>query len=375
MAELKTEVVKIDSIENHPNADRMELAMIGGYQVCVQYGAFVAGDLAIYIPVDSILNEELESLIFGPDSKVKLHKHRVRAIKLRGAVSQGMLIPRELAAQYPGCSTMDYAGLIKVGMDVTKALGITKYQPPVRHIAQGLSGKNAPKRHHHPDFKKYTSINQFRKYWDAFEDIEAVYVTEKLHGTNFRCGWVPFRPRTFWQKVKNIFGLNKSWEFVYGSHNVQLMDGKGKEAFADNVYKRIVETHGLYNKIDYGEIWYGEIVGPGIQKNYDYGLEDVDVYFMDIMKDGEYIDFDRVIMITEALDEKAVPWKRMDFDRALIVTWLNHEDATSDVDGKTQPIEGFVIRPVDEQKFYGGRLILKLLSDAYLLDKGNTDYH
>jgi RNA ligase (TIGR02306 family) len=373
MAELKTEVVKIDSIENHPNADRMELAMIGGYQVCVQYGAFVAGDLAIYIPVDSILNEELESLIFGPDSKVKLKNHRVRAIKLRGAVSQGMLISTELASKYPGMSNLRC--VVGTGLDVTKALDITKYEPPCKAVGKLMQQANRAKRHNHPDFKRYTSINQFRKYWDAFKNIETVYVTEKLHGTNFRCGWVPFKPRTFWQKVKNIFGLNKSWEFVYGSHNVQLMDGKGKEAFGSNVYKRIVVGHSLESKIGMGEIWYGEIIGPNIQKNYEYGLKNADVYFMDIMKDGEYMDFDKVITITEALNEKVVPWKMMSFDRALIVTWLNHEDSASDIDGLTKPIEGFVIRPLIDQKFYGGRLILKILSDAYLLDKGNTDYH
>ena len=62
MAELKAEVVKIDDVLEHPNADRMELAVVGGYQVCVQLASFKAGDLAIYIPVDSILPSALVSI-------------------------------------------------------------------------------------------------------------------------------------------------------------------------------------------------------------------------------------------------------------------------------------------------------------------------
>jgi RNA ligase (TIGR02306 family) len=55
MAELKVEVVKIQEIQEHPNADRMELAFIYGYQVCVQKGIYKEGDLAVYIPVDAVL--------------------------------------------------------------------------------------------------------------------------------------------------------------------------------------------------------------------------------------------------------------------------------------------------------------------------------
>jgi RNA ligase (TIGR02306 family) len=376
MAELKVEIVKISDIQVHPNADRMELAFVGGYQVCVTKDLFGIGMKAVYIPIDSLLPNSLEALIFGPDSKVKLHNHRVKTIKLRGAISQGMLIPLSLAAQYPGCNAVVHVA--KVGMDMTEALNIIKYQPPIKNQPNQMQAK--AKRHSHPSFSKYTSIDHLKKYWDAFDDNEPVIGTEKLHGTNFRAGWVPFVARTWVQKLKNIFGLNKKWEFVYGSHNVQLMDGgeKTKDAFAGNVYKRIVDEHDLPYKIDFGNLWYGEIVGHGIQTGYDYSYKDgmADVFFMDV-KDSvtqEYLDFDDAAQLVELEGEKMVPYARWVFRRDEILKLLNNPDATSEVDKMTKPIEGFVIRPLQEQKFYGGRLILKVLSDEYLLRKDNSDW-
>jgi len=379
MAELKTEVVRITEVLEHPNADRMELAMVGGYQVCVQLDAFMPGDLAVYIPVDSILTPSLEAHIFGPDSKVKLNKHRVRAIKLRGAVSQGMLIPLELAAEYAQAAHGSSRKIFfDEGSDVTQLLDITKYQPPIKSQPNQMKAK--AKRHSHPNFSKYTDIGHLKKYWDTFEEGETVWGTEKLHGTNFRCGWVPFVPRTWVQKLKNIFGLNRKWEFVYGSHNVQLMDGgeKAKDAFAGNVYKRIVDEHELPYKIPFGQLWYGEIVGFGIQKGYDYSYRDgmVDVFFMDV-KDSvtqEYMNFRTASVHIETKGEKMVPYALWVFKKDDILKLLNNPDATSEVDKMTKPIEGFVIRSEKEEKFYGGRKILKLLSDEYLLRKDNSDW-
>jgi tRNA-binding EMAP/Myf-like protein len=93
MSTHKVEVVQIDEVLKHPNADRLELAKIMGWQVVIGKGNFKVGDLAAYIPVDSILSESLEARLFPPDSKIKLNKHRVRSIKIRGQMSQGMIIP------------------------------------------------------------------------------------------------------------------------------------------------------------------------------------------------------------------------------------------------------------------------------------------
>jgi RNA ligase (TIGR02306 family) len=373
MADLTVEVVEIDNINPHPNADRMELALVGGYQVCVQLGTYKAGDLAVYVPVDSILPEKLEATIFGPNSKVKLHNHRVKAIKLRGAVSQGMLLPIDMVLDYfiaqrvcAGCNHGD---------DVTELLGITKYAPPIKAIPQGMQVKG-PARHHHPDFHKYTSINHLKKYYEAIPEGTPVWNTEKLHGTNFRAGWLPFVPRTFFQKVKNILGLSQKWEFVYGSHNVQLMDGKGKNAFAGNVYKRIVDKEKLRDIIPKGQVWYGEIIGGSIQTGYSYGYMEhgIAVRWFDIIDEDKYLDFDFTAAIVENLGQVMVPYEYVDcFTHNWMLQLLEAKHLPSEIDNKTQ-VEGFVIRPLKETSFYGGRLILKALTDTYLLRKDNSDW-
>src|SRR3954471_2110828 len=93
MSTHKAPVVEIQQIITHPNADRLEVALIEGWQVVIGKGNFKQGDLALYIPVDSVLPESLETRLFPPDSKIKLNKHRIRSIKIRSMMSQGMLIP------------------------------------------------------------------------------------------------------------------------------------------------------------------------------------------------------------------------------------------------------------------------------------------
>jgi RNA ligase (TIGR02306 family) len=377
MAELKAEVIKIGDVLDHPNADRMELVMVGGYQVCVQKGAFNPGDDAVYIPVDSVLPEKLEAMIFGPDAKVKLKNHRVRAIKLRGAVSQGMLVPQDVVVQYIAASSnLAKTVYFTEGADMTSLLGITKYQPPIKHVPGQMNVQRATKRHHHPDFHKYTSINNVKKYWEAIPQGAVIWNTEKLHGTNFRAGWVPFVPRTFLQKLKKFFSVFERWEFVYGSHNVQLMDGK-KNAAHGNVYKRIVEQENLREVIPEGQVWYGEIIGDGIQKNYSYGMVDcVEVRFMDVMDSvtGEYMNFVDAAAEVENQGQMMVPYECTEFYHGWLLKLLEANPLPSEIDGVTQ-VEGFVIRPMYETKFYGGRLILKAITDAYLLKKDNTDWH
>jgi RNA ligase (TIGR02306 family) len=383
MAELTVQLIKIDRIEPHPNADRMELVHVDGYQVCCQIDAYHVGDKAVYIPVDSILNGELEAMIFGNDAKVKLHNHRVKCIKLRGAMSEGMIIPWTLACEYLDKYNYRKVRAItsaRIGDNVMELLHITKYQPPVK-VPNAMAGcRQKPKRHCHPDFKKYTDINHLKRYVNAFEDYEKVIATEKIHGTNFRCGWVPFVPRTFLQKVKNIFSLSQKYEFVYGSHNVQLMDGgeKTKDAFADNVYLRVVKDRKLKQKIPMGQLWYGEIFGAGIQTGYEYGRQHrVDVSFFDVLivKTGKYMDFFPMLELVESQGEVVVPHMHIVYSMDTIKNYLNDPERVSFVDGKTKPIEGFVVRPEKEAKFYGGRKILKILSDAYLLKKDNSDWH
>lgn len=400
MAELKVEVLKIEKIIEHPNADRLDLATVLGYQVVVGRGQYEPGDCAVYFPVDSILPSDLQAVIFA-GSKMKLSRNRVRAAHIRGAMSFGLLVEIPTIKQYylKNASHKIVGVNWKEGKDLTAKLAVTKYEPPTLYnTPTQTAGSHTPKRHCHPLFSKYTDIQHGKKCVRAWESYDkAAVLLEKIHGTNFRCGWVPRMPRTWLgkliKKIQDLLTANSdSYEFVYGSHNVQLQDGnpkKGAPAF-DNVYKRAVEIFDLKARIRPNELWYFEIYGPGIQTNYGYGLPegDIGLVVIDIKMLAEggrprgkgYLPWFWTKRLAEVrglvpapiiLHDKKVTPELIDF----VINGAEGQALKSKL-GDTTPIEGGVLRPyAEEVETYTGRFVFKFLSDEYLLNKNNTDFH
>src|SRR5271157_613959 len=92
MSTLRVPITTIKSLKKHPNAEKLEIAKCFDYEVVVQSGKFHTGQVVVYVPVGAILSDWLEDLVFGKDSKIHRSDNRIRAMKLRGIVSQGMII-------------------------------------------------------------------------------------------------------------------------------------------------------------------------------------------------------------------------------------------------------------------------------------------
>ncbi len=367
----KVEVATIKAIEPHPNADKLELATVFGWQCVVQKGRYQPGDIVVYIPIDSVLPSALEERIFGPDSKVKLHNHRVKTIKLRGAISQGLVVDRGTC----GVETAE------PGDNVTKELGITKYEPPAAGFQQHL-GTPPKTSYKNPFFKTYTKFPNYKYYTDLFRADEHVVFTEKIHGTNFRAGWVPFHANTMWRKILKFFKLAPEWVFVYGSHNVQISEKPDYKGFYEkNVYAEMVVKYDLKNRIPKGRVIYGEIFGEGIQKGYDYGIKGHDLVLFDIMdttkakENGEfeylnYYDFRNEV--DHVLKMKRVP--------QLFEGLYGNADVQKLIDGNSvmapsQKVrEGAVVKTVYETSSIIGRKALKIINPEYLLSDP-TEFH
>ena len=369
MADLKVEIVKITEIKPHSNADRMELAFIGGWQSCVPIGKFKAGDRAIYIPVDCILPSDVENILFPPGSKVKLSNSRVRSIRLRGAMSQGML-------EYP--ETLGLDPNIKVGTDVAKKLGITKYHPPESKKPGMMKAK--AKKHKNPNFKIYTNISHFKYYIDALVDM-MVFATEKVHGTNFRAGWVKYNAFNWWRKILYFLKLIPSHEFAYGSHRVELTRKARRSTgfYKQNVYYMMAEKYNLRQILGRGEVIYAEIYGHGIQKGYAYGCKENEwkMAVVDVMVNGKYLDG---IVAQKFCEERGLPYAPVVYIGKFNYDELNAlanppNDASWLYPTLQRPVEGIVVQPYREQNFYGGRMVFKWINDEYWLAKGNTDWH
>ena len=360
MSQLKVEVVEIQSVEPHNNADRLEVVKIRGWHCVSGKGNFKAGDKAVYFPIDSVLPKDVELILFPEDSKIKLSNSRIRTIKIRGLISQGLLTR---------LSTLGLPESTPIGEDLTERLGVKKYEPSDSSIPRNMMP--TAKRHRNPYFKEYTDIENVKNFISLFDENDHVVATEKIHGTNFRCGWVPFVPENLWQKIKSWF-TKQEWQFVYGSRRVQLQKKPYNGFYAENVYGKIVTQYDLENNIPKGHVIYGEIYGDGIQKGYNYGKKSGEhgLVIFEIMdsKTGDYY--------THGYVETFCDFSNLPFSPVLYQGPYNYDTLKKLTEGNSvlcpeQKVrEGIVVRNLNDT----GRKILKFISDEYLL-KDNTDFH
>lgn len=115
MARFLVEVLRLTDVEPHPNADRLDLAVVGNYRVIVAKGSFHTDDLVAYIPEAALLPEAVIDELGVRNYLAGSQHNRVKAQKLRGILSQGLVY-----AARPGWES---------GQDVSVELGITKWEP------------------------------------------------------------------------------------------------------------------------------------------------------------------------------------------------------------------------------------------------------
>ena len=286
-------VARIGEIVPIPGADNIEVALAGGWQAIIKKGEYKVDDLVVVATTDAVIPEDLSDAI-GVTNYLRKGQ-RVRTIKLRGMYSECLIIP---ITYVQGVKRVE-------GIDVMDMLGIFKYEPPAVQI-QLASGKKI-RYQKNPNFHVYHKFPNLKNVPGMFTEEDNVQITRKMHGTNARYGIVKKLKLSFWDRVKKFFRLADEWigyEYVYGSHNVEK--GSDSQGFYDtDVWMRVADkfdlkeklwhifkvakSTGAYN-IENGIVIYGEIFGPGIQKNYDYGLEEIEFEVFDITMNGEYLE-------------------------------------------------------------------------------------
>ena len=264
MSNLKVEVVKIDDIKPHTNADLLEIAIIRGWQVVVKKGEFKKDDLVVYFPIDSVLPQRLSDTI---GITKYLSGGRLKAVKLRGESSFGLIWDKTKASEYIWPMPFDKRNYGE-GDDLTEGLGVTKWEPPL-NLNDGES--DVP----HSCFFNYTDIQNLRNYLNIFNENEDVRITEKIHGTNSRYGW-----------IDNTL--------MVGSHTMRKKESEKCKWFKplkiypqiQNMLKDISEKNNNANVIMYGEIF-----GSRIQDlTYGFKNREIDFKCFDISINGKYID-------------------------------------------------------------------------------------
>lgn len=324
-------IVKIDNIQPIPDADSIELAYIRGWKVVVRKGEYKVGDLAIYYEIDSFLPVKPEFEFLRKTCYKRLptgeEGFRLKTIKLRGQISQGLLTP------------LTFDG--KEGDDVTEFLGITKYEPPIPAVLAG-SIKGA-----FPSFIQKTDEIRIQNYESEVGKLptsQRCYITEKIDGTSFTC------------YVKNgVFGVcGRNWELTEND---------------DNSLWRIAKALNLKDKllsIGKNIALQGELFGSNINGNI-YKLKNHKLNFFTGLNidENRRLQYDELEWLLYKLDLEMVPIIEYGYilpENNLIDAMLNYADGVSQY-GDNVPREGIVVRGLDSQFSF------KAISNTYLIKK------
>ena len=290
-------VERILDIQPIEGADAIEVATVRGWKVVVKKNEFNVSDLAVYIEIDAFIPTAMAPFLTKPGHFPKTYEgvegERLRTVKLRGQISQGLILPLSALSDY--AKDFDEDGtpvyhapedFFNEGDDVTELLGIVKYEPPMAACLAGVAKGNFPSQVPKTDQERIQNLGKQLAKWQEMDlHFEA---SEKLDGsstTNF---------------------LDLEGVFHVCSRNLDLKEDES------NTFWKIALQYGIRERmIEDGLTGYavqGELIGEGIQDN-KYKLKGHDFYVFDIynVNTGEYLTMDERNVMAFQLGLKHVP--------------------------------------------------------------------
>lgn len=323
---MQASIQKISKVSPIEGADKIEKLQVLGWELVSAKGQFKEGDFCVYVEIDSVV----------PDTKefefLRKYNFRVKTIKLRGQISQGLVLPMKIFSE----------GVFKIGDDVSEKLGITHYEKP---ISVGMKGKI--KKSGLPFGIPVTDETRLQSIPSILEEIKGkeVYITTKCDGTSGTFAW-------------------KDGEYHVCSRNNSYYEEDG------NVYWKISKKYNLEEKLKRLNINIairGEICGPGIQQN-KLKLKDHELFVFDIfdIDKHRYHDYNLKFIVNQ-LNLQVVPLNSIDVFNYSLEELL--ECAKGNYLNTTNRREGIVIRPLKEMSSIAnkGRMSFKVVNNEYLL--------
>jgi len=264
----------------HPNADRIQLGTCLGNQVVVGLDT-QDGELGVFFRTDGQLSAEFAAandLIRRKDPVTGARaggffeaNRRVRAQKFRGEISDGFWCPLSyLAFTGVRLETLEEG----VTFDALSGVPIcNKYETPATRAHRG-QGKRVQHRRETPMFRMHVDTNQFREVADRLPPGSVVTLTEKLHGTSHRFGyvedvykhnWWERLFRRLWNVLPGVSSIPVAesirWVYLSGTRRVILQGTKAVVPGASDDNFRLTAIRGLQGNLHPGEVIYLEIVG------------------------------------------------------------------------------------------------------------------
>ena len=336
---------KIKEINPIEGADAIELAVVDGWQVVVAKNVgHQVGDLVVYCEIDSFLPIEPEFEFLRKSSYKKMGDQegfRLKTIKLRGQISQGLILPYSVIPIAQFATAAD----LPEGMDVSEMLGIVKYEPPIPAQLAGKVKGSFPSFLRKTDEERIQNLEKEYTEW-TLSSKHQFYATEKLDGSSFTC-------------------YIKNGEFGVCSRNMDLLETE------DNTFWAVARSLDLENKLkSLGKniCFQGEMIGSGIQGNH-YKMKEQTVFFYNIylINEMEYMgfyDFRQTLMDLELLSVPvlSLPFQfPADKDGQFSVSVLLKEAEGKSILNSEVEREGLVIRSMDRT------ISFKAISNKFLL--------
>jgi RNA ligase (TIGR02306 family) len=279
---------RIDDISPIPDADAIECAHIGGWRVVIKRGEFSVGDLAIYLEIDSFVPHELAPFL-SKGSEPRLYNgvrgERLRTVKLRGQISQGLLL--KVAGCYGDTVTVgaENATPFREGDDVSEALGIQKWEAPVPAQLAGQVRGMFPSWIPKTDQERIQNLTQEYQGW--INDSDCVWeVTEKIDGSSMTV-------------------YVRDHDAGVCSRNLNLQEDD------NNSFWLVARREGLIDRVrgtGRNLALQGELIGEGIQKN-PYRIRGQEFHLFDIydIDQGRYLNSSERRALATELGIRHVP--------------------------------------------------------------------
>ena len=266
-------VIKIEpkQVREHPNADRLVIVDLFGTSVVVGKDIDL-NTLQIYFPCDGQLDETYarkNKLLREKDENgndigyMDVKKRNVKAIRLRGEQSDGILLPLASLSSFGDVNALNAGDVISTfnGHEICR-----KYVPaPKVHVGVSTPFLKKAKVNHFPQFFEHKDTEQLAYNLGQFKSGDECVITLKIHGTSARTGnliEVKEKKRTFWQRLlRKPASLNREYKSISGTRRVVLEDMSANPGFYGTNDFRAKWHEFFEGKLMKGEVVYYEIVG------------------------------------------------------------------------------------------------------------------
>ena len=332
-------IVKIDKILPIDGADKIVLAKILGWQCIVKKDEFTPDQFGIYFGIDSMLDTSDKNMAF-----MKEKKGRVKTIKMRGVISQGLMAPLSWLSDR-GHSITD----LKEGDDVTERLGVTKYV--VSEELEQYDNGSTEDREKIPEYIRKTDEPRLQNMKNVLDDLvklqkETITVTRKEDGQS------------------GTFFLYGDKYHICGRNFVWKSPVKDAATYHHISEKYSIESvlRKIYDETKKELAIQGEIIGPKINSNrlkmQQYFFRVFNIW--DIVSQ-QYLDWDEVKKICSAHKLDMVPELSLpdsfDFSLDAFLDFSSSQEYS-----KGCPAEGIVVKTSGYP-----RISFKVISNKYLL--------